>query len=107
MKSTLESERSNSIVFLDINIVKHNDSFATNLYRKPIFSGHGCKYDGAIHEVYKTGSTTCLIDRAYKISSTCQAFRSELEYLRMYFSQNKYPVEVIENCVRYMLIQIF
>ena len=45
MKFTLQSERNNSITFLDINIVKHNERFATNLYRKPTFTGHGCKYD--------------------------------------------------------------
>ena len=95
MKFTLESERNNSIAFFDIIIVKHNDSFATNLYRKPTFMGLGCKYNSAISEVYKTGLIICLTDRAYKISSTCQAFCAELEYFRMCFSQNKYPVKVI------------
>ena len=35
MKFTLEATLKNSIAVLDINIVKRNDSFATNLYRKP------------------------------------------------------------------------
>ena len=34
MKFTLKSERNNAIAFSNINIVKHDDSFATNLYRK-------------------------------------------------------------------------
>ena len=45
MKFTLESERKNSIAILDINIVKLTNRFATNLYRKPTFTGLGCKYD--------------------------------------------------------------
>ena len=70
MEFTVESECNNSIAFLDINIVKQNDHFATNLYRKPTFTGLGCSYDSAISEVYTTSLITCLIDRAYKISST-------------------------------------
>ena len=60
-----------------------------------------------ISEVYKTGLITCLIDRAYKISSTYQMFCSELEQLRKYFSKNKYPVEVMENSMRCKLNRIF
>ena len=74
MKFTLESERNNSIAFFDIIIVKHNDSFATNLYRKPTFMGLGCKYNSAISEVYRTGLITFLIDRPCQISSTYQIF---------------------------------
>ena len=59
MKFTLESERKNSIAFLDINIAKLNDSFASYIYRKPKFTGLGCKYDIAISLVYKTGLITC------------------------------------------------
>ena len=107
MEFTVDSERNNSIAFLDVNVVKHNDRFTTNLYRKPTFTGLGCKYDSAISEVYKTGLITCLIDRAYKISSTYQTFCSELERLRKYFSQNNYPIEVIENSIRHKLNRIF
>ena len=85
MKFTLESECNNFTAILVINIAKHNDCFPTNLYRKPTFAGHGCKYGSAISEVHKPGLITCLIHRAYKISSTYQAFCSELEYLRKYF----------------------
>ena len=70
MKFTVESEKNHSLPFLDINVVKHDDSFATDLYRKPTFTGLGCKFDSAINETYKTGLITCLIDRAYKISSS-------------------------------------
>ena len=107
MEFTVDSERNNFIAFLDVNVVKHNDRFTTNLYRKPTFTGLGCKYDSAISEAYKTGLITCLIDRAYKISSTYQTFCSELERLRKSFSQNKYPIEVIENSIRHKLNRIF
>ena len=52
MEFTVESERNNSNAFLDVNVVKLNDSFATNLYWKPTFTGLGCKYDSAISEVF-------------------------------------------------------
>ena len=31
----MESERNNSTAFLDVNVIKHNDRFTANLYRKP------------------------------------------------------------------------
>ena len=106
MKFTLEFKRNSSIVFLDMNIVKHKDSFATNLYKKPTFTGLGCRYDRAI-SVHKTGSITCLIDCAYKISSTYQAFCSELVYFRMYFSQTKYPVLYPQLCLKRIFVNKF
>ena len=39
MEFTLESERNNSIAFLDVNVVKHYELFTTNLYQKPTFTG--------------------------------------------------------------------
>ena len=107
MKFTVESEKNHSLPFLDINVVKHDDSFATDLYRKPTFTGLGCKFDSAINETYKTGLITCLIDRAYKISSSYQSFCSELENLRQYFFQNKYPLEIIEKSIRHKLNHLF
>ena len=106
MKFTLEFKRNSSIVFLDMNIVKHKDSFATNLYKKPTFTGLGCRYDRAI-SVHKTGSITCLIDCAYKIYSTYEAFCSEMEYIRKYSFKKKYHAHVIENSMRQKLNQIF
>ena len=49
----------------------------------------------------------CLIDRAYKICSIYQNFHIQLDFIKEYFSCNKYPLNFIETCLRAKLNLIF
>ena len=55
MSFTSESEKEDSMPFLDINISQENDMFTTSVYRKPTFSGVYTHFDSFIPMTYKFG----------------------------------------------------
>ena len=44
IKFTVETESSNSLSFLDVNISRSNNKFTTSVYRKPTFPGLGISF---------------------------------------------------------------
>ena len=43
---------------------------------------------------------SCLVDRAYKLCSTRLAFDKEIEFLKKYFSQNGFPVKIVNSKIQ-------
>ena len=100
IKFTVEVEHDDSLPFLDVHVKKSGNAFVTDLYRKPTFTGLGMKHDSSIDHKFKTNLVNCLIDRAYKLSSTYYNFINEVEKLKKYFCQNNFPLFLIENLTR-------
>ena len=48
---TSETEIKYSFIFLDVKIIKKNNQFSTDLYRKPIFTGLVLKYNSSITQI--------------------------------------------------------
>ena len=96
---TSEVEKNDSISFLDVLIRKSNGSFSTQSYTKPTNTGLGMKFDSAVPNLYKFNLIKCLVDRAIKINSNLSFFNSQIEYLKKYFSQNNFPLKVIEKTI--------
>lgn len=96
---THELEKNSRISFLDVNIKKCLNHFDTGIFRKPTTTGLGMKFDSAISSTYKRSLISCLVDRAYKICSSYILFVNELDYLKKYFSQNNFPLNLVENTI--------
>ena len=77
------------------------------LHRKPTFTGLGLEFNSAITDPYKCSLIYCLVDRAYKFCCDHLVFSLELNFLTKFFSQNGFPIFVIENCFRSKLDNIF
>ena len=77
--------------FLNVLLEKENNVFLTVVYRKPSSTGLGIKFDSAISFKYKINLMICLLDRAYKISTTYISFTNEIEKLKTFFGQNNFP----------------
>ena len=58
------------------------------------------KYDSAISYTYKVNLIGCLFDRAFKICSSYHSLHIEIERLKKYFTQNGFPIKLIENQIR-------
>ena len=52
-----------------LTINRKNNSFCTSVYRKPTFTALGLRFDSFAPKSYKYNLISCLIHRAYKISS--------------------------------------
>ena len=85
---TYEIENNNCLPFLDVLVTRENRLFKTSTYRKPTHTGLGMKFSSAISNKFKFNLVDCMIDRAYKISSTVYGLTQEISKLKKFFSQN-------------------
>ena len=76
-------------------------------YRKPTFTGLGLRFDSFAPKSYKYNLISCLIHRAYKISSNFQLFALEIAKLRKFFSANFYPQYYFDKFLNNYLDRIY
>ena len=108
IKFTLETEHNKSIPFLDIKTFRdHNNKMHTSIYRKPTFSGLGMSFFSHTPLKYKINNIKTLIYRAYNLSSSLFAFHQEIEFLRIFFTNNGYPISTVEKQCRNFLNNIY
>ena len=91
IKFTHDLEKDGKLNFLDVTINHFDNQFSTSVYRKPTFTGLGLRFDSFTPRSFKINLISCLIHRAYKISSSYRLFHLDLSYLHKYFSGNLYP----------------
>ena len=85
IKFTCENEAENQLNFLDVTVYRKDNKFETFVYRKPTFTGLGLRYDSFVPKSYKINLISCLIHRAYEISSNWTNFQRDIVYLRQFF----------------------
>ena len=76
IKFTCENEAENQLNFLDVSVHRKDYKFETSVYRKPTFTGLGLRYDSFVPKSYKINLISCLIHRAYEISSNWTNFEN-------------------------------
>ena len=98
---TDEVEHNNTISFLDIsmNRVDGMNTFVTNVYRKPTFSGVFTNFFSYIPMCYKVGLISTLLFRGFVICSSSDSFHKEVEYIRSVLHRNAFPNELIDTFV--------
>ena len=84
IKFTCENEAENQPDFLDVTVYRKDNKFETSVYRKPTVTCLGLRYD-FVPKSYKINLISCLIHRAYEISSNWTNFQRDIVYLRQFF----------------------
>jgi len=107
LKFTFDFEQNNTFSFLDVKITRESNGFSTSVFRKATFSGVFTNFDSFIFESYKTGLIFTLLFRCFTICSDMQKFHLEVEQLRQIFKCNKYPVSLIDQCIKTFLNKIY
>ena len=97
IKFTSEIEKDNKLHFLDTTITRTNNVFQSSVFRKLTSTGLGLRFDSFVPTSYKINLISCLIHRAYKISSNYFLFTEEIDKLWKYFSGNKYPQQIFQQ----------
>ena len=90
MSFTYETESDNKLPFLDILVTRGN-TFTTNIYRKPTFSGLYTNFHSFLPENYKTGLVLTLLFRIYTACSDWSKIHAEIIKLRNIMLRNNYP----------------
>ena len=82
IKFSTEKEEDGRLPFLDINIFRENDKFATNVYRKKTFSGVYTNFKSFIPETYKIGLIKSLLFWCFSLCSDFIKFHHEIDKLK-------------------------
>ena len=100
IKFSIQKEEDGRLPFLDINIFRENDKFATNVYRKKIFSGVYTNFKSFIPETYKIGSIKSLLFRCFSLCSNFIKFHHEIDKLKSILYKNSYPRDLVDKCIK-------
>ena len=89
---TYEEERDGKIPFLDVLLIRKNNTFETTVYRKPTNKGIYLHWNSFAPETWKRGTLRSIINRAYDICSNDEFLRLELSRIKHDFIKiNGYP----------------
>ena len=96
---TYETEVEKKMPFLDVMIGRKTNKFTTSVHVKST-SGDDCiNYDSVCPERYKYGVIKSMLHRAYAICGDWNEFDKEVQRLKQLFSNNNYPLYVVENII--------
>ena len=87
IKFTMETENDNKLPFLDILVTKTQNNLNTSIYRKDTFSGLGVNYLSKCFSNFKNNAFSTMFYRAFRLTSSYEAFHNEIMYLKKVFYQ--------------------
>ena len=97
---SIEKEKDGCLPFLDVNIFRENDKFATNVYRKKTYSGVYTSFKSFIPETYKIGLIKSLLFRCFSLCSDFIKFHHDIDKLKSILYKNSYPRDFIDKCIK-------
>ena len=103
---SIEKEKDGCLPFLDLNIFRENEKFATDFYRKKTFSGVYTNFKSFIPETYKIGLIKSLLFRCFSLCSDFIKFHHEIDKLKSILYKNSYPRDLIDKCIKEFLDKI-
>ena len=66
MLFTIETEQSNKISFLDVNVIHEQDKFMTSFYQKSTFSGVYTHFDSFLPDTCKIEMICTLVNKCFR-----------------------------------------
>ena len=103
---SIEKEKDSCLPFLDVNIFRENEKFATNVYRKKTFSRVYTNFKSFIPGTYKIGLIKSLLFRCFSSCSDFIKFHHEIDKLKSTLYKNSYPRDLIDKCIKEFLDKI-
>ena len=107
VRFTMETENNNSLSFLDVSILRTNNTFVTSIFRKPTHTGLGIHFYNFNSFRFKLNALRSLISRGFKISSTYKICDEEINFLFDYFNNNGFPTKLFWKEVKHFLHSIY
>ena len=104
IKFYLEKEEDGRLLFLDINVFRENDKFATNVYRKIKFGGVYTSFKSFIPETYNI--IISLLSWCFSLCSDFIKFHHEIDKLKSILYKNSYPRDLVDKCIKEFLDKI-
>ena len=102
---TIETEQNNKISFLDVNVIREEGKFTTNVYQKPTFSGAYTYFDSFLPNTQEFGMISTLLNRYFRIFSNWAMSHSQLALLKEIFQKNGYPENFIIDVLDFHILK--
>ena len=97
LKFTFEVEKNKTLNFLDINIIRNNNEFATSVFRKKTFTGLTTNFNSFIPQIFKLNLISVLTFRGWKICSVPHFLKEELSFITNILFNNGFPKPLIRS----------
>ena len=100
---TYEDETNNMISFLDVLLIKREDSIDLAVFRKETNTDLYINWDAFAPETWKTSTLRTLAKRAYKICTQDYLLEMELQHLKKVFIEiNNFPSAVVKRIIKHV-----
>lgn len=99
---TIETEVNNKLNFLDMTVIKKNNTVITNWYQKPTHSGRTLNYRSNHPKHMKTGIVKNMLNRMIKLSNP-QFVQNNLKNIHIILGKNDYPEKFIDKIYKHMM----
>ena len=103
IRFTMETEKDGQLAFLDVNVRKYQGKFETSVYRKPTFTGLGLSFFSFSSFRFKRSAITTLLHRAFNLCSNFDVMHKEFSFIKSFFRNNGFPVQLVEFNIRKFL----
>ena len=91
-------EQNGKIDFLDVMLIRANDTLKTNIWRKSTHNTQYLHWNSFAPRTWKRGTLWTILIRAYKICSTKELLQNELKQIQQEFIKiNGYPKWVFDQ----------
>lgn len=99
LQFTIEKEKNNSIPFLDILLIRTDNTIITDWYHKPTFSERFLNFHSQHPFQHKANIIKNLQNRAIKLSHP-KFHTKNLESIKIYLTKNSYPQKLINKLLK-------
>ena len=94
LQFTFETEKNNSLPFLDVHVEHTKSSYETKVHRKPTFTGQYLRWESFTPIKRKASLVSTLVHRALKICSKSK-LREEINRIKEILLNNGYPEDFV------------
>ena len=101
IRFTWENEHYNSMLLLDVLVIRTSNGFKRSRYHKPIFSRVYSNFNSFIYGEYKVRLVFTLLFRAFSIVSDFSRFHSEVCNLKEILKKNTFPIKLLDSGIKH------
>ncbi|PFX30066.1 hypothetical protein AWC38_SpisGene5143 [Stylophora pistillata] len=103
---TMELASGNKLPFVGMEVLKKGCKLETSVYRKPTNTGLLLHPQSHVDKRYKKSLLKTMLNRAFRLSSTWESFKSECDHLKMMFTNLKYPDHLINSTISHFVTPV-
>ena len=105
IKFTYELEINKKISFLDVLLIRKNDTLEPTIYRRSTNNGVYLHWDSFAPKNWKNITLCSILTRAYRICSSKELLHEELQHIEKEFIEiNGYPKWIVNQLKEYKLV---